>query len=259
MEKYTLITGASSGIGKSFAKYFAKARNNLIIVARSKDKLNELKKDLEGKYQVKIIVLIYDMTIPDISIDIYKEIRNRNIFVDKLINCAGFGLSGNVDNLSYDKQHNQIMINAIALFDMTKLFLDPMLNNNEGIIINVASTSAYHPIPTMAVYAASKAFVLSFTEALAIECNESNVKVLAISPGATDTNFFSEGGGVSYGNLRTPDHVVSVSMKAIKRKKISKIDGLNNYFTSTFLPRILSRKKMANMVYNIMKKQTEKS
>ena len=259
MEKYTLITGASSGIGKSFATYFAKEKNNLIIVARSKQKLTNLKMELEQKYQIKIITLIYDLTIPNISVDIYNYTQRKDIFVDKLINCAGYGLSGYVDDLSYEKQHDQIMLNSVALFDMTKLFLNPMLRNNEGIIINVASTSGYHPIPTMSVYAASKSFVLSFTESLATEYEKSNVKILALSPGATDTNFFSEGGGVSYGSLRTPDHVVSVSMKAINNKKISKIDGFNNYFTSTFLPRLLTRKKMASMVYNIMKKQIEKS
>ena len=259
MEKYTLITGALSGIGKSFAAHYAKEKNNLIIIARSMDKLTNLKKELEQKYQIKIITLVNDLTIPNISQEIYNEIKKKKIFVDKLINCAGYGLNGYVDNLGYEKQHDQIMLNSVALFDMTKLFLAPMLRNNEGIIINVASTSAYHPIPTMAAYAASKSFVLSFTEALAMEYEKSNVKILAISPGATDTNFFSEGGGVSYGSLRTPDHVVFVSMKAIKDKKISKIDGLNNYFTSTFLPRLLTRKRMASMVYHIMKKQTEKS
>lgn len=259
MKNYTLITGASSGIGKAFADFCALNKENLILIARSEDKLLELKKTMEDMYKIKVLVLACDLTIPNISEKIFQELCSKNLFVEKLINCAGFGLSGTVHALDYEKQHNQIMLNTLVLFDMTKLFLDPMVKMNTGTIINVASSSAYHPIPTMAVYAATKSFVLSFTEALAIECKDTGVRVIAISPGATDTNFFSDGGGVAYGDLRSPEHVVATTMKALDHKKISKIDGANNYFTSTFMPRLLPRKKMASIVGGIMEKQAEKS
>lgn len=258
MKSYTLITGASSGIGKEFANFFAKEKKNLLLVARSEKKLLTLKQELEKENTIDVKTLIFDLTEPNIGTTIYNYVKSENIFVETLVNCAGYGLNGNVSDLDYKDQHNEIMLNIVSLFDMTKLFLDSMLKMNKGTIINVASTSAYHPIPTMAVYAASKAFVLSFTEALAIECTHSQVRVFAISPGATDTNFFSSGGGVSYGTLRTPQHVVKVTMNALNKKKISKIDGMNNYFTSTILPRILPRKRMAKMVYNIMQKQKQK-
>lgn len=257
MDKFTLITGASSGIGKAFAEYYAKEKHNLILIARSEKRLTDLKQELEMKYNVRVQILCFDLSEQESAPKIFGVVKEKNIFVDTLVNCAGFGLSGNVNDLSYEKQHQQINVNVTAVFDLTKLFLKPMVEHNTGTIINVASSSGYHPIPTMAVYAASKAFVLSFTEALATECAQTNVKVLAISPGATDTNFFSAGGGVSYGNLRTPEHVVQVAINAINKGKISKIDGFNNYVTSTFLPRILPRKQMAKFVHNIMKKQLE--
>lgn len=255
---YTLITGASSGIGQAFAVEYAKKNKNLVLLARSKEKLKAIKAELEKKYQVKVEIVMYDLSVPNVAQHAYQRIQELGIMIETLINCAGFATSGKVSDVSYEQQHNEIMVNTVALFDLTKLFLDSMLKKNKGLIINVASTSAYHPIPTMAVYAASKAFVLSFTEALAMECQESQVRIFAISPGATDTNFFSSGGGVSYGNLRTPQHVVKVTLDAIEKGKISKIDGLNNYVTSTILPRILPRKNMVTMVDTIMKKQVKK-
>lgn len=257
MDKFTLVTGASSGIGKAFAEYYAQEKKNLILVARSEKKLSELKIKLEEKFKIKVQVMCFDLSEQESPVALFNLVQKEKIFVETLVNSAGFGLSGSVNDLNFEKQHQQINLNVTALFDLTKLFLGPMVKMNTGTIINVASTSGYHPIPTMAVYAASKAFVLSFTEALATECSNTNVKVFAISPGATDTNFFSSGGGVSYGNLRTPEHVVQVAENAMNKGKISQIDGLNNYFTSTFLPRLLPRKTMAKMVYNIMKKQME--
>lgn len=255
MEKYTLITGASLGIGKAFAEHFASQKKNIILIARSEHKLLQLKQQLEQQFSISVPVLVYDLTIEHIAKQIYADVLQLNGVVDTLINCAGFGANGAVNELAYDIQQQQLMLNTVSLLDMTKLFLAPMVEQNEGTIINVASTSAYHPIPTMAAYAASKAFVLSFTEALAMECHDTNVQVFAISPGATDTNFFSDDGGVAYGRLRTPAHVVDVTMKALQQKRISKIDGFNNYVTSTLLPRILPRKTMAHLVYNIMKKE----
>ncbi|MGR8825932.1 SDR family NAD(P)-dependent oxidoreductase [Leuconostoc mesenteroides] len=252
--KYTLITGASSGIGKAFAEHYAQKQHNLVLVARSKNKLEQMKSALEQQYNVRVLTLINDLSVPNIANEIYNNLMAMNIEIDTLINSAGIATNGSVNDVSYYNQHNEIMLNVVSLFDLTKLFLKPMLKNNTGTIINVASTSAYHPIPTMAVYAATKSFVLSFSEALAAECQKTNVQIFAISPGATDTNFFSNG-GVSYGNLRTPEHVVDVTMSALKKQKISKIDGFNNYFTSMILPRILTRSRMVKMVYNIMNKQ----
>ncbi|MCT3054771.1 SDR family oxidoreductase [Leuconostoc citreum] len=252
--KYTLITGASSGIGKAFAQHYAQKDHNLVLIARSEDKLQLMKQELESKFRINVLPLAYDLSIPDIAQKIYTKLSDQNIEVETLVNSAGIATNGLVSDTLYESQHNQIMLNIVALFDLTKLFLNSMIANNTGTVINVASTSAYHPIPTMAVYAASKAFVLSFSEALSTETEGTNVQIFAISPGATDTNFFSNG-GVSYGNLRTPEHVVDVTMSALNKKKISKIDGLNNYFTSMILPRILTRNRMVKIVYNIMMKQ----
>lgn len=252
--KYTLITGASSGIGKAFAQHYAQKNSNLVLIARSEDKLKMMKQEFESKFGINVLPLAYDLSVPNIAQTIYTKLLDQNIEVETLVNSAGIATNGFVNDTSYESQHSQIMLNIVALFDLTKLFLNSMIANNIGTVINVASTSAYHPIPTMAVYAASKAFVLSFSEALSAETKGTNVQIFAISPGATDTNFFSNG-GVSYGNLRTPEHVVDITMSALNKKKISKIDGLNNYFTSMILPRILTRNRMVKMVYNIMTKQ----
>ena len=249
---YTIITGASSGIGRAFAKEYAKRGDNLILIARSKDKLLGLKEILESTYTINVQIINYDLSQEKAGFTIYQIIKENGWTVDKCINSAGFATNGKVSETDWDKQHQQILVNVLALFDLTKLCLNDMLTRNEGTIINVASSSAYHPIPTMAVYAATKAFVLSFTEALAFECKQTNIKLLAISPGATDTNFSSEEAGVSFGKLRTPEHVVETSLRAIEQGKISKIDGLNNYITSTLLPRLFSRKMMVNFVGRIM-------
>ncbi|BDR55704.1 SDR family NAD(P)-dependent oxidoreductase [Xylocopilactobacillus apis] len=255
MKEKVLITGASSGIGKAFAEHYAQEGRDLLLVARSKERLTKVSKDLHHKFNVKVEIISSDLSVLESGSKIYEYVCEQGIFIDIIINCAGFGLNGTVNEIDYNNQHDEVMLNVVSVFDLTKKFLKPMIARNKGTIINVASSSAYHPIPTMAVYAASKAFVLSFTEALAVECQNSGVKVIAISPGATDTNFFSTGGGVAVGNLRTPSHVVDVTMKALSKNKISQIDGINNYFTSAILPRILPRKAMVNMVYRIMKKQ----
>lgn len=257
MKNYTLITGASSGIGYAFAQYYAKNGHNILLIARSKNKLQEMKKNLSEKYKIDVQWIACDLSYESSIHELYQQVKEMDVNIDVLVNCAGMATSGNVCDVDFEKQHREIMLNVVALFDLTKLFLHDMITLNQGKIINVASSSAYHPIPTMAVYAASKAFVLSFTEALSVECNGTNVQVFAISPGATDTNFFSNGGGVAYGTLRTPEGVVETTMKAMNKNKISKIDGANNYFTSTFLPRMLPRKKMVTLVSNIMRKQID--
>ncbi|RDX00575.1 SDR family NAD(P)-dependent oxidoreductase [Listeria kieliensis] len=255
MNRYTLITGASSGIGEAFSAYYASQKENLVLVARSKEKLQKMKAEYQKKFKIDVKILNFDLTQESAPQEIFQAIQGDGLLIDRLINCAGFATSGNVYDTDFSLQHTQIMLNVTSLFDLTKLFLDGMIKRNHGQIINIASSSAYHPIPTMAVYAATKAFVLSFTEALSLECRDKNVQVLAFSPGATDTNFFSASGGVAYGNLRTPEGVVQASVKALKQNKISKIDGFNNYFTSSILPRLLTRNRMANLVYGIMKKQ----
>lgn len=258
MKKYTLITGASSGIGQAFAEHFAKKGHHLVLVARSTDKLAALKNTLQKAFKIDIQILTYDLSLESVPTNIFNELKNKNITVNQLINCAGVATNGYVSDRSLEVQHSQIMLNVTSLFDLTKLFLDDMLKQNEGTIINIASTTAYHPIPTMAVYAATKAFVLSFTEALSIECQGTNVQVLAISPGATDTNFFSEGAGVSVGSKRSTDDVINTTIKALNQKKISKIDGFGNFINSSIVPRLLTRSGMVQVVYGIMKKTLNK-
>lgn len=258
MNKTALITGASSGIGEAFAHYYAEQKYNLVLVARSESKLKELKKQFKAKYGVETLVVLADLTEEYRAKKVYEVVEQAKVRVDVLVNNAGFATRGDFDQVDLIKQHQEIMLNVTAVADMCHFFSQQMVKRGEGTIINVASSSAYHPIPTMGIYAATKAFVLSFTEALHVEMKNKGVHVIAISPGATNTNFFDAGGGVAYGTLRTPAGVVETTMKGLRKGKVSIIDGANNFFTSGVLPRVRTRKGMANMVGNIMRKQEEK-
>lgn len=258
MKKTALITGASSGIGEAFAHYYAEQKYNLVLVARSEPKLKELKKQFKAKYGVETFIVLADLTEEYRAKKVYEAVEQAKIQVDVLVNNAGFATNGDFSQVDLIKQHQEIMLNVTTVVDMSHLFSQQMVKRGKGTIINVASSAAYHPIPTMAVYAATKSFVLSFTESLHVEMKNKGVNVIAISPGATNTNFFEAGGGVTYGTLRTPAGVVATAMKGLRKGKVSIIDGRDNYFTSAVLPRLRTRKGMANMVGNIMRKQTSK-
>ncbi|OES45560.1 SDR family NAD(P)-dependent oxidoreductase [Domibacillus iocasae] len=186
MNKTALITGASSGLGLEFAKIFAEAEYNLVIVARSKDKL-EAFADSYPNTEMKIMAK--DLSKPGAPKEVAEELDRLGIQVDVLINNAGFGLLGSFAELSLEKQTEMMQLNMTALTELTHLFLLGMLERNSGRILNVASMAAFQPGPMMAVYFATKAFVLSLSEALAEELVHTNITVTALCPGATKTNF----------------------------------------------------------------------
>ena len=256
MKKTVLVTGASSGIGKSFAEEYAKKGFDVVLVARSEDKLMAISKELENKYNIETYIILADLSKEYEAKKIHSIVKEKKLSIDILVNNAGYASNGILTHVELPKHHEQIMVNSVAVVDMCYLFIEEMVRNNAGTIINVASTSAFHPIPYMSIYAATKAFVLSFTEALSIEYKNKGIKIIAICPGATDTNFFANG-GVSFGSKRTPKDVVNTTFKGINRGRISIIDGTNNIFTSIVLPKILSRKNMVKMVGNIMSKRID--
>ncbi|MFD1020715.1 SDR family NAD(P)-dependent oxidoreductase [Thalassobacillus hwangdonensis] len=192
MKPTALITGASSGIGYEFSKLFAKAGYGLIIVARSEDKLIKLKEEL-GDHPV--LILTQDLSKPGAAKELYEKVRQQGRTVEVLINNAGFGLNGDFDELAMEKQQEMIQVNITALTELTHYFLKdmknaPLFDIPKGVL-NVASTAAFQPGPKMAVYYASKAYVLSFSEALVEELRGTGVTVSTLCPGATETNFFS--------------------------------------------------------------------
>ena len=189
MKKTALITGASSGLGKEFAKIHAKNGGNLVIVARSKDKLLKLKDDLEKRYSIHVSVIEKDLTDADAAREIYNFVKFSKIEVDYLINNAGFGGIGKFHEREWHKDLSMIQLNIIALTDLTRKFLPDFVERNSGKILNVSSTASLMAGPMQAVYFATKAYVTSFSNAIAEELHDTNVTVTSLMPGATETDF----------------------------------------------------------------------
>jgi short-subunit dehydrogenase len=184
-----LITGASSGIGYELAKLFAKDKVDLLLVARNRTRIQQVADELTQQFGVSARALALDLTLPDAPQEVFHGCQRAGIAIDTLVNNAGFGRFGSFDELSWEESLGQIQLNITALTHLTKLFLSPMLERRAGRIMNVASTAGFQPGPLMAVYYATKAYVISFSEALANELDGTGVSVTCFCPGATDTNF----------------------------------------------------------------------
>jgi short-subunit dehydrogenase len=192
--KTALITGASGGIGYELAKLFGRDGYNLVLVARSAETLNQLAAELQTQHGVRVTVAPVDLGEPSAPRFLFDQLRREGINVDILVNNAGFGVFGEFVQMPEKEILDQIQLNITALTRLTKLFLAPMLERRGGRIMNVASTAAFQPGPLMAVYYATKAYVLSFSEALANELRGSGVTVSCFCPGATNTGFAKRAG-----------------------------------------------------------------
>ncbi|WGS64727.1 SDR family NAD(P)-dependent oxidoreductase [Marinitoga aeolica] len=257
MEKYTLITGASSGIGLELAKIFAKNKHNLVLIARSYDKLQRIKDDLEKKYNIKVIIIKKDLSNPNSPKELYNEIKQKNIFINILVNNAGYATFGKFYDLDIEKELNMIQLNVVTLVHLTKLFLDDMIKYNEGKILNVASTAAFQPGPLMANYYASKAYVLNFSEALNEELKDKNISVSALCPGATSTGFVKRANmekSKLFQALKPmrPQKVAEIAYNGLMNKKQVIIPGFRNKFLA-FSIRFTPRKIVPKMVMNLQK------
>lgn len=189
MKNAALITGASSGIGKELATIHAENGNNLILIARRKEKLEQLKKELQSKYSVKIEIISKDLTNSNAPKEIYEEVKKLNVEIQYLINNAGFGGLGKFIERNWQDDLDMINLNIIALANLTGLFLPDFVNRNSGRILNVSSTASLMPGPFQATYYATKAFVTSFSNAIAEELYNTNVTVTTLMPGPTATEF----------------------------------------------------------------------
>jgi hypothetical protein len=184
-----LITGASAGLGYEFAHLFARDHYNLVLVARSGPKLAELGEQLRQRHGIQVKTIPLDLGLPQASQTLFEETLRAGIHVDMLVNNAGYGFSGEFSNIPLEESYGQIQLNVMALTLLTWLYVRPMLERRSGKIMNVASTAAFQPGPLMAVYYATKAYVLSFSEALADELRKSGVQITCFCPGATLTEF----------------------------------------------------------------------
>jgi hypothetical protein len=195
-----LVTGPSAGIGLELARLFAADGADLVLVARRAERLEALAKELEGRHPIRVHVLPRDLAAPGAATDLAEALRNRNLEVDVLVNNAGFGLMGAFHTLSPGRQSEMIRLNVSALTDLTRLLLPGMLARRRGGVLNVASTAGFQPGPNMAVYYATKAYVLSFTEALFEELRGSGVTVTCFCPGPTFTEF-ARVAGMEHSNI----------------------------------------------------------
>lgn len=230
--KTALVTGASYGIGEAFAHRLAAAGANLILTARSLDRLNALASEIRARYGVNVTVIEADLGRPSAPEEIFRETETRGLQVDLLVNNAGFGAVGDFADAPLARQLEMIQVNVSALVALSHLYLQPMIERREGAIILLASTAAFQGISYTAIYAATKAFILNFGEGLWGECKEYGVRVLTLCPGPTATNFQAVA-GISK-KMRNPstvqssEEVVDVGLKALAKGRGVAVSGFPN-------------------------------
>ncbi len=255
--KTALVTGASAGIGVAFAKKLAKKGMNIVLVARSEEKMKAVAAELIG---VKATVIALDLTEPDAVAKLQSRLAEEQIEIDLLVNNAGFGTFGKFEDIDPATERKEIQLNVMAVVELTHAFIPSMLKKGEGAIINVASTAAHQPVPYMAVYAATKAFVLSFSEALWAEFKERGIRVLSLNPGGTESEFHEVAGMSTSGfPMETADTVVDNGLKALEEGKSFVISGFANALLGDFLTRIMPREQTVMMAKQFMQSRLPKS
>lgn len=253
---WVLITGASTGIGKELAVEFARHGHHLVLVARSAERLSALSKSISEQYHVRVIVIPKDLTSADAPKDIFDQLSHQHIRLDVLINNAGSGQCGLFENIDQAKNEQMIDLNIRALTALTQLAVHHMRSYGGGKILNVASTGAYQPGPYIAVYYATKAYVLSFTQALRKELKDSGLTASALCPGSTATEFSQRAGKADIRGAMAPQKVAIKAYKGLNIGKAVIIPGFMNkvfIFASKLLPGSLS----AAIVARIQRKLTQ--
>lgn len=233
--KTTLITGASGGIGEAFARKLAAEKHNLFLVARSSEKLAALCEELKAKHGIEAQFYPLDLTERESDARLFEQTERLGFEVEWLINNAGFGNFGEFADADLERELAMIDLNVRTLVALTHRYLRPMRERKSGVIINVSSTASFQPVPFMATYAATKAFVTSFSEALWEENRRFGVKITALCPGGTATNFFNEAGvgeRMPLRALETPEAVVDTALRGIRAGRSHIISGWSNYFAA---------------------------
>ncbi len=247
-----LITGASSGIGAEFARALARRQTDLVLVARRAERLEELAERLHQEAGVRTWVVPQDLSLPDAGDTLQATIAAENLSIDMLVNNAGFGDYGEFASRDASKQLQMLDLNVRSLVELTHRFLVPMQERGTGSIINVASIAAFQPLPYMSVYAATKAFVLSFSEALWAENRDKGIKILALCPGPTETEFFETAGfdkvqpsNQPASRLMGAAEVVERALSALERGEANVVTGDLATQAMVNLPRVLPRQFLA--------------
>lgn len=243
-----LITGASAGIGSDFARLYAQRGDTLVLVARRQDKLESLAQALHDEHGVTVHVLAQDLAQPGAAAELVEQLNAAGLDIDVLVNNAGFGLRGNLVELDNQRQAEMIQLNCTALTELCRLLLPAMQARGRGGILNVGSTAGFQPGPHMAVYYASKAYVLMFSEALHEECRGTGVHVSCLCPGATATEFadvanMNDSLLFRMGTMRSA-RVAQIGIAGLDANKAVVIAGLKNWlgaFSLRFTPRFVVR------------------
>ena len=257
--KTALVTGGASGLGYEFAILLAKDSYHLILIDIDSGKLTETKKELESNYPTQITTITKDLSIQNIATEIFEEIGDTQI--DVLINNAGFGLFGTFAETDWHREAAMLNLHIITTTHLTKLLLKGMVERGSGKILNMSSLAAFQPGPLMAIYYASKAYILSFSEAIANELKGTGVTVTVLCPGQTKTSFQevvsqeTSENKISF-NIASPKDVAAYGYKAMNKGKVVVVPGNINKFLSK-LPRLMPRNTAANIVRKIQEKNRE--
>lgn len=250
--KATLITGASSGIGEAFARRLAHENHNLVLVARNEKKLASLCDQLMLENEIMAHYVAIDLNDHQADLRLFRETVNHGMEIEWLINNAGFGSMGDFADLDIEKELAMISLNVKALVALTHRYLQIMRERKSGTIINISSTASFQPIPFMATYAATKAFVTSFTEAIAEENRPFGINIMNLCPGATETNFFAAAdikNPVTIKGKQTAEQVVEAALRGLEKGKTKVISGKMNSIVAhvaTLAPNSLITKVVAN-------------
>lgn len=258
MSKTALITGASGGIGLELSGIHAKQGGNLVLVARNKSRLDEIKSEFETKYKVSVYTIGKDLSVADSAKEVYEEVKKQNISVDYLINNAGFGDYGLFAETDWEKEKRMIHLNITTLTQLTKLFLPDLIKQGGGKIMNLGSTASFQPGPLMAVYFATKAYVLSFSEALNNEVADKGITVTALCPGLTESGFvdaaaMNKSKMAKNKKIPTSKEVAEYGYKAMMKGKSVAIHGFMNRIMANsgkFAPRKLTVKITRSLLEN---------
>lgn len=249
MNQTALITGASSGIGKALAQKFAQHDYDLVMIAEMENELAEAAEEVSDQYGVEVMDLARDLTKENAPRQIYDHLRERSIDINVLVNDAGVGQKEKFHETDIGKDLDMVRLNIEALLRMTKLFVKDMVNRGEGRILNMGSVAGFQPGPLMAVYHASKAFVNSFSEAIADELQGTGVTVTALCPGPTDTDFFDRADMenariLQEGTVMEPEEVAEAGYKALMDGERMTIPGMSNTLM-TFSRRLIPKSMQA--------------
>lgn len=247
-DRWALITGASSGIGAEFATQLAGRGMHLILAARRKDKMAELATELNTRHGTRCHIVAIDLSDPESSRRLFEEIKRLEVNVELLVNNAGIGLIGQVESTSPEDVRRLLHLNLLTLADLTYRVLPGMLSRGHGAIINMSSQAAFQPVAFMATYAASKSFILHFSEALWAEVRSRGVTVTALCPGVTRTDFFDKAGAPGWLEKHTsvtPSKVVKVGLRAMEKRRQYVVPGWKNYLL-TILVRFMTRRTAVN-------------